>query len=239
MAGGKGEDVLLFIVTNEPGYITFAELATLTHVGRAVREKAQAVLSRAAPYQSYYRLLSSCFTLPPEMRQFEENHWARVVHAVNGGLSQWTTQHWSVYYAYCYRTAVQCAFMRTIHLCADGGYESKVSCLLSPDGLLKKLPNKNGTLTMHFQDLGHVMTIAHCRKPEPQKSLYIAVAEPQACDWNLFLLLLKPMARALDAHNTAPVAVRAQQVVSAVDTYMASSAVHVSLPSSPAVAPLN
>lgn len=239
MAGGKGEDVLLFVATNEPGYITFAELVTLTQVCSAIREQAQAVLSRAAPYQSYYRLLSSCLTVPPAMRQFEENHWARVVHAVNGGLSQWTTQHWSVYYAYCYRTAVQCASMRTVYPCADGGYDSKVSWLLSPDGLLKQLPNSNGTLTMHSQELDHIMTIAHCQKPEPQRSSYVAVSGRQACDWNLFLLLLKPMARVLGAHNCAPVAVKAQQIVGAVGTYIASSAVHVSLPSSPGTEPLN
>lgn len=242
MAGGRGEGVLLFMVTNEPGYITFAELATLTHVSRVVRERAQAFLSRVAPYQLYYRLLCSCFMVPPEMRKFEENHWAHVVHAVPGGLSRWTAQHWSIYYVYWYHKAVQCASMRTVELCADGGYESKVSLLLSHDGLLKQLPNENGTLTMNFQELVYMMTIAHCRKPEPVKSLYTVVPGRQACDWNLFLLLLNPMAHAVDAHNSAPVAVKAQQLVmhlGAVDAHIASSAVHVSLPSSPATEPLN
>ena len=212
MAGERGEEVLLFIVTNEPAYLTFKDFAVLSRVNHAVKEKAHARLTRVSPYQTYYRLLHACLTVPTGTRHFEESHQSNIVKAVQGGLQQWTPQHWAVYYAFWYQKAVQSACRRTVHVCADGGLESKVSLLLSSDGLLKQLPNEFGTLSVLHEEQVYVMTVAHCHQ-ETARSSYVVVPGGQACDWNLFLSLMKPMARVAWTHDAPPAAVKAQQVV--------------------------
>lgn len=205
-----GESILLFLVNNEPWCLAYADVTALSCVNRALAEVARGFWRRVLPYRLFYRLVYRCLAVPVRGQHFGENTWTDVVNSVPPGLSTWTLQHWSVYYAYWYQQADKSAWLRTLK-CSQNGTESKVSLLLFSDGLIKQLPNNNGTLSVHTNEQVHMMTVAKCTKYNPTHTMYSVVPGHQACDWNLFLHLLPCMSRVVQ--SVAPFDVRAQQVV--------------------------